>query len=795
MSSFSTSLSGLNAEEQALSVISNDLSNLNTTAFKTGTPVFSDLFYQMLGTDGAGDPVQLGVGTTMSSVASPMTQGSISTTGVPTDVAIQGNGLFILDQNGTQVYSRAGNFSLNEQGNLIASNGANVMGYTAVNGAISTSQALSPIVISSGQSYPPNATSQVQFDINLNATDPSLAPATGTLTVPPPTLPTAGQTIDIGGTTYTFAKAITAQSAADTVKIGADVQSTLANLAAAINASPTGAGTVYASGTGANAAVTATSTATTLNLQAITAGSGGNTDVTSTQWATGSFGAADLTGGVSDQQAKGTLTVPALTLPTAGQTVTVGTTTYTFANAINAQSAADTVLIDQAGSVATTLANLMAAINLGAGAGTAYSSATVAANTSVTASNPTATSLTLTAIPMGTAGNNSIATSTTWTGGSFGAVDLTGGVDAQKATGAYTVPIPLPTSGQTVTVGATTYTFAALITPQSAANTVKIGADVATTLANLEAAINADPTQAGTAYAAGTVGNTSVTATGSTASTLTLQAIQDGSVGNSVSTSTSWTTGSFGAGDLTGGTDAGTFSDSIMVYDSLGDSHVLSFNFTKSSAGDWNYQITIPAADVGATGNPQVVGTGTLQFGPNGDLISPSADVQGISVPGLADGAKTMSIDWKLFSSPGNAVITQTAEASATSGKNQDGYTAGTLQSYAIDSTGTINGVLSNGQTVALDQIALATFPNYDGLTRIGSNDYQTSLASGAASVGIPGSGGRGSLDGGSLEQSNVDIATAFTMLIQAERGYEANAKAITTADNVMQSSIALIQG
>ena len=75
MGSFSTSLSGLDAEEQALSVISNDLSNLNTTAFKSGTPVFSDLFFQMLGTDGAGDPVQVGVGATMSSVDSPFTQG------------------------------------------------------------------------------------------------------------------------------------------------------------------------------------------------------------------------------------------------------------------------------------------------------------------------------------------------------------------------------------------------------------------------------------------------------------------------------------------------------------------------------------------------------------------------------------------------------------------------------------------------------------------------------------------------------------------------------------------------
>jgi len=245
---------------------------------------------------------------------------------------------------------------------------------------------------------------------------------------------------------------------------------------------------------------------------------------------------------------------------------------------------------------------------------------------------------------------------------------------------------------------------------------------------------------------------------------------------------------------LTGGTDAGTFSTPITVYDSLGNSHVLTFNFTKSSSGDWAYQITIPAADVGATGNPQVVGSGTLEFGPEGNLISPPADVQGVTVSGLTDGAKAMSINWQLFSSPGVGVITQTAEPSATSGTEQDGYSAGTLQSYSINSSGVIDGVLSNGQTVALGQIALATFANYDGLTNLGSNDYQTSLASGAPSVAAPGTGGSGTLDGGSLEASNVDIATAFTMLIQAERGYEANAKAITTADDVMQASINLIQ-
>ena len=332
MGSFSTSLSGLDAEEQALSVISNDLSNLNTTAFKTGTPVFSNLFYQMLGTDGAGDPVQVGVGATMSSVSSPMTQGSVTTTGVPTDVAIQGNGLFILDQNGTQVYTRAGNFTLSPQGDLTDTTGNNVMGYAAVNGVINTSGSLSPMVISMGQTYSPKATTTMQLDLNLDATDSSQGAATGTLTVPQP-LPTAGQTVAIGGTTYTFASSINAQSAADTVLIGPDVASTLANLAGAINASTTNgqaAGTTYGAGTAANSTVTATgSTAGALNLQALNAGALGNSDVTGTNWTNGSFGASDLAGGVTAQTATSTFTAPAI-LPNPGDTVTIGGNTYTF---------------------------------------------------------------------------------------------------------------------------------------------------------------------------------------------------------------------------------------------------------------------------------------------------------------------------------------------------------------------------------------------------------------------------------------------------------------------------------
>ena len=558
MSSFSISLSGLDAEEQALSVISNDLSNLNTTAFKTGTPVFSDLFYEMLGTDGAGDPVQVGVGATMSSVSSPMVQGNVSSTSVPTDIAIQGNGLFVLDKDGTQVYTRAGNFTVNDQGNLVDSNGNDVMGYTAVNGVINTSQALSPIVISKGQSFPPSATSTVELDANLDAADTSLAPAIGTLSVPPPTLPTAGQTVTIGGTTYTFAKTITAQSAADDVLIGADVASTLANLAGAINASSANgqaAGVTYATGTVANAMVTATgSTATALNLQAVNTGTVGNSDITSSQWAAGSFGGADLAGGVNVQQATGTLTVPP-PLPAAGQTVTIGGTTYTFATSITAQSAAGSVKIGA--DISSTLANLAAAINASpTGAGTTYASGTVA-NTTVTATGSTATALTLQALNTGTAGNSD-ATTTNWTAGSFGgAADLAGGANALTAAATFTVPpATLPNPGDTVAVGGTTYTFVGSTAALTAAGDVLIGADVPSTLANLAGAINASTASGqgvGATYGTGTVANTAVTATGSTATTITLQAAHGGSAGDSVSTSTTWAGGIFAVADLSGG--------------------------------------------------------------------------------------------------------------------------------------------------------------------------------------------------------------------------------------------------
>lgn len=416
MPNFSIPLSGLTAESTALSTIANNLSNQNTTGYKDQTVLFSDLFYQSLGTAGSGDPIQLGAGTQVGSTPSLFTQGSVSSTGVPTDVAIQGSGFFVVqDASGALAYTRAGDFSeLNNS--LVTQAGQQVLGYPAVNGVVNTGTAIGPLQLGAGIISPPNATTNVELTTNLNA----------------------------------------------------------------------------------------------------------------------------------------------------------------------------------------------------------------------------------------------------------------------------------------------------------AAN----------------------------------------------------------------------------VGD--------TFSTPVTVYDSLGSSHVLTFNYTNTGPGAWNYSITIPSADVGATGNPVVVNSGTLAFDSNGNLTTPAANVTGITIgppatAALSDGASNLDFTWQLYN--GTApLLTQVAASSSTTAINQDGASSGSLVSFSIGSDGTITGSFSNNKTEALGQLALATFSNNDGLQLQGNTDFTPTLASGQAVVGTPTAGGRGSISGGALELSNVDIATEFANLIVAQRGFEADAKAVTTFDQITQDTIALKQ-
>ena len=129
MPSFSIALTGLNANSVALNSIGNNLANLNTTAFKDQTTQFSSLFYQSIGNSGSGNALQVGIGTQVSGTDTNFSQGSLASTSSSTDMAINGNGFFVVNQGGIQKLTRAGNFQLDQSGNLITSTGDGVMGY------------------------------------------------------------------------------------------------------------------------------------------------------------------------------------------------------------------------------------------------------------------------------------------------------------------------------------------------------------------------------------------------------------------------------------------------------------------------------------------------------------------------------------------------------------------------------------------------------------------------------------------------------------------------------------------
>src|ERR1700744_1483175 len=151
MPSFYIPLTGLNADSTALNTIANDLANMNTTGFKNQTANFADLFYQQIGSTGSGDPIQAGAGTQVANIETDFSAGTANETGLDTDVALQGNGFFVVSNGSQEFLTRDGNFSLNSSGELVTANGLNVMGYSAIGGVVNTNGALSAISIPVGQ--------------------------------------------------------------------------------------------------------------------------------------------------------------------------------------------------------------------------------------------------------------------------------------------------------------------------------------------------------------------------------------------------------------------------------------------------------------------------------------------------------------------------------------------------------------------------------------------------------------------------------------------------------------------
>jgi flagellar hook protein FlgE len=234
------------------------------------------------------------------------------------------------------------------------------------------------------------------------------------------------------------------------------------------------------------------------------------------------------------------------------------------------------------------------------------------------------------------------------------------------------------------------------------------------------------------------------------------------------------------------------FATSVTVYDSLGNSHIVTATFTKDATTpeQWNYSVSVPDADIQTP--PFQPLTGSLAFGPDGKLSATTTAPAPLAITGLTDNASDMSINWNLYNGT-TPRISQYAQPSSTSAVAQDGAPAAQLIRVAVGDGGQLLAQYSNGQQTVVGQLAMATIRNPESLIAVGNNNYQLSARSALPAVGVPGTGGRGAVKGGATEASTVDIATEFTNLIVYQRAYEANSKVVTAVDQLSQTTINLI--
>lgn len=249
--------------------------------------------------------------------------------------------------------------------------------------------------------------------------------------------------------------------------------------------------------------------------------------------------------------------------------------------------------------------------------------------------------------------------------------------------------------------------------------------------------------------------------------------------------------------DVTKAATTSNFSSAMTVTDSLGKSHTLNVYFENTAPGQWNYHVVADGGDLagGVAGTPQEIGSGSFQFGADGTLTNVTT-ATAISANFVnATPAQAIAINFGSTTAGGGTGtdgMTQFAAPSSVASQGADGYGSGDLTGVSIDGNGIVTGNYSNGQKMAIAQLAVAKFNSNEGLSRAGESLWAASNASGAAALGAAGVGGRGATTSGTLEGSNVDIASQMVDLISHQRAFQANSKTITTADEMMQDLVNL---
>ena len=227
-------------------------------------------------------------------------------------------------------------------------------------------------------------------------------------------------------------------------------------------------------------------------------------------------------------------------------------------------------------------------------------------------------------------------------------------------------------------------------------------------------------------------------------------------------------------------------TSSITTFDVLGAASATTATFTKlAAANQWSVKLTGQDGAAGAIATLVFNGSGVLQ------TASPIAALNRPAVAAAAGPPVVVAVPVQNFAVDITG-LTQYSASSSFGITEQNGAAVGALTTFSTTSDGQLIGIYSNGKKQALAQLAVAVFNNSDGLEKVGDSSYRTSVNSGVALIGAATVGGRGSIQGGSLEMSNVDLASEFTNLIVAQRGFAANSRTITAADEMLQELMSI---
>lgn len=764
LKSLYSGVSGLQSHQIAMDVESNNVANVNTVGFKYSRANFADLLSQTnqiatapQGNSGGQNGVQVGLGATIKSITRIHSQGSIQNTDKNTDVAIQGDGFFILSSDGgkTLNYSRSGDFKFDASGNFVDNNGYVVQGWLRndTTGKVDSAGPIEPILIEPGLTTPAKATTGISLKANLNS----------------------------GDTVQSFSSI----RSLDSFHLAYDI-----NGDGVLNAQDSLDGDLtYENDTGGYTALGGLNAdddlynENTNNLDRYFVDANGNVVERGEDFGVlvNSSGEAFQlqSGSVADQGQGAWIGFRTAVIDPAGGPVTIGALA---AGAITVNGVS--VPSVSAGATATEQANLLAsAINA------------INNKTGVTASVVNGDEIRLTNDNSGSVKNITVG------GASAGNLNLAAAADQPMVKFRYT-------DGGTNTVGwnAANDTYYFTTTEDMREGMQQLARDP-----DRDGIINAGDSNV--TVEVDSVGRFVVTNPGGGALEYTLD-VTISALTDSVTSANSRFTQSLQA--LSGRLSAGgvgtlqtqdihvpTHSSSIDVFDSLGSKHTVRIDFRKqqfdpTTGSTWSMVVTVPEPGIinTAIGSTPLAGQwsnvieGKVTFDSEGALstFTPPS----ISYTANNGSAPNQTIKLDLGTSASYDGMTSFDSDSTTSGISQDGYTGGDLVGIRIDQSGTLVGSFSNGRSFGLAQISMAKFANNEGLATDGSNLYSQSANSGDPIIGTADTGGRGFIQSSSLEASNVDLSKSLTNLIIIQRGYQANGKTITTSDTLLETLIGL---